>query len=170
MVDKGFLRFMSDIVDRVTRSRMMSGIRGKNTRPEILLRHALHRLGYRYRLHGKLPGKPDLVFPSRRAVIFVNGCFWHGHDCHLFKWPSSRPEFWRTKISGNRQRDSRSSATLHELGWRILTVWECAVKGKRKWDEKILVTAVACWLDSAVEDTELRGHNHDDGRSDQVDE
>lgn len=85
---------MTDIVDPQTRSRMMAGIRGKNTRPEMLIRSGLHRLGYRYRLHGaKLPGKPDLVFAKRKAVIFIHGCFWHGHDCHLYRTPKSRTEF-----------------------------------------------------------------------------
>ena len=93
---------MADVVDRKTRSRMMSGIRGKNTRPELLIRKGLHARGFRFRLHDKrLPGKPDLVLPKYSAVIFVHGCFWHGHDCHLFKWPQSRREFWRKKITRN---------------------------------------------------------------------
>ena len=161
---------MADIVDAATRSRMMSGIRGKNTRPEIALRIALHRLGFRYRLHGKLPGKPDLVFASRHAVIFVHGCFWHGHDCHLFKWPSSRPDFWQGKINGNRRRDSLSCARLHDLGWRILTVWECAMKGKTRWNVAELVAAAAEWLQSGTSDLELRGHDHGVGRPDGMDE
>ena len=121
---------MTDVVSPQVRSRMMSGIRGKNTRPELLIRRRLHRLGYRYRLHSsKLPGKPDLVFPRYRAVIFVNGCFWHGHDCHLFKWPSSRAEWWRAKITRTRATDAASRKALAQAGWRILDVWECALKG-----------------------------------------
>ena len=95
---------MNDVVDSATRSRMMSGIKGKNTKPELMVRSGLHRLGYRFRLHRKdLPGKPDLVFAKHRAVIFVHGCFWHYHDCHLFKMPSTRREFWETKIGRNRR-------------------------------------------------------------------
>jgi DNA mismatch endonuclease (patch repair protein) len=112
---------------------MMAGIRGKNTRPEMIIRRGLHAMGYRYRLHDcSLPGRPDLVFAGRRAVIFVNGCFWHGHDCHLFRWPKTRIEFWRDKISGNVHRDSRVRAELLTLGWRIGDVWECALKGRER--------------------------------------
>lgn len=112
---------------------MMAGIRGTDTRPEMLLRKGLHALGWRYRLHGRgIPGKPDLVFPGRRALIFANGCFWHGHDCHLFKWPKSRPEFWREKIAGNIARDRRVREQLLADGWRIAEVWECALKGRER--------------------------------------
>ena len=97
---------MADIVDKKTRSKMMAGIKGKNTKPEMLIRKALFAKGLRYRLHDKnLPGKPDLVFPKYKAVIFVQGCFWHGHDCHLFKWPTSNKEYWRNKINRNREVD-----------------------------------------------------------------
>jgi DNA mismatch endonuclease, patch repair protein len=89
---------MTDIVDSATRSRMMSGIRGKHTRPERMIRSALHRRGFRFRLHGNLPGKPDLVLSRYHAVIFVHGCFWHGHECDLFRWPGTRKKFWREKI------------------------------------------------------------------------
>ena len=152
---------MADVVDPATRSRMMSGIRGKNTRPELELRSALHRMGFRYRLHGRLPGRPDLVFPGAHRVIFVHGCFWHGHNCHLFRWPSSRTEFWRTKIEGNRQRDAVSSLRLRADGWSILTVWECAMKGRTRWQDGELAVAVAEWLRTGKADLELRGH--DDG-------
>ena len=112
---------------------MMAGIRGTNTRPEMLLRKGLHALGWRYRLHGRgIPGKPDLVFSGRRALIFVNGCFWHGHDCHLFKWPKSRAEFWREKIAGNVGRDQRVREELLADGWRIAEVWECTLKGRER--------------------------------------
>ncbi len=105
----------------------MSGIRGKNTKPELLIRSELHKAGFRYRLHRKdLPGRPDLVFSRHRAVLFVHGCFWHQHDCHLFKWPSTRPEFWREKIEGNLERDRKQYAELQNAGWRIATIWECA--------------------------------------------
>lgn len=112
---------------------MMAGIGPANTRPEMLLRRGLHALGWRYRLHDRrLPGRPDLVFPGRRAVIFVNGCFWHGHDCHLFKWPRSREQFWRDKIAGNILRDERTRRDLEALGWRVADVWECTLKGRER--------------------------------------
>lgn len=107
----------------------MSRIRGKNTKPEIELRKALFALGFRYRLHSKtVPGKPDIVFPRYRAVVFVHGCFWHGHDCHLFKWPRNNRLFWRKKILGNRNRDERVQQQMLDAGWRSLTVWECSIR------------------------------------------
>jgi DNA mismatch endonuclease (patch repair protein) len=99
---------MPDIVNPETRSRFMSGIKNANTKPEIQIRQLLHHAGFRYRLHNAaLPGKPDLWLARYRAVIEVNGCFWHGHDCHLFKLPSTRTDFWQTKIASNRARDAR---------------------------------------------------------------
>src|SRR5688500_10382992 len=111
---------MADIVSRETRSRMMPGIKGKNTRPEKLLRSGLFARGFRFRLHRRdLPGNPDIVFPSRKAVVFVNGCFWHGHSCHLFKSPSSNTAFWQKKIETNQQVDERSRLRLLASGWRV---------------------------------------------------
>jgi DNA mismatch endonuclease, patch repair protein len=107
----------------------MSRIRGKNTKPEVALRKALFGLGFRYRLHSKkVPGRPDIVFPRHRAVVLVNGCFWHGHDCRLFKWPQGNEAFWRKKIEGNRRRDERVIRELAEAGWRTITVWECSIR------------------------------------------
>jgi len=121
---------MSDIVDTQTRSRMMSGIRSANTKPEMVVRRMLHARGFRYRLHGRdLPGRPDLILPKYRVVIFVHGCFWHCHDCHLFKWPSTRKEFWREKLTGNLERDRRNIQSLLSAGWRVLVIWECGIKG-----------------------------------------
>lgn len=121
---------MADIVDTVTRSRMMAGIRGRNTKPEILIRSLLHRQGFRFRLHARsLPGRPDIVLQRYGAVIFVNGCFWHGHDCSFFKWPKTRPEFWRKKIRRNRVLDRRAMRELLASGWRVAIVWECAIRG-----------------------------------------
>lgn len=112
---------------------MMAGIRGKDTKPEMLLRRGLHAMGFRYRLHDRtLPGRPDMVFPGRRAVVLINGCFWHGHDCHLFKWPKSRDAFWRAKIQGNIVRDVRTREQLIAAGWRVLDVWECTLKGRER--------------------------------------
>ena len=111
---------MVDIVDSATRSRMMSGIRGRNTKPEVLIRSLLHRQGFRFRLDARdLPGRPDIVLPRYRAVVLVHGCFWHGHDCHLFKWPQTRPEFWREKIGRNRSNDDKVRAALLAGGWRV---------------------------------------------------
>jgi DNA mismatch endonuclease, patch repair protein len=122
---------MVDVVDKATRSRMMAGIKGKNTKPELLLRSELHRRGFRFRLHARnLPGRPDLVFPKYRTVIFVHGCFWHGHSCKVFKWPQSNKLFWETKILGNRRRDRQSIRQLVKAGWRVLVIWECQVSGK----------------------------------------
>ncbi len=109
---------------------MMSGIRGKNTRPEMTVRSFLHRNGLRFRLHGReLPGKPDVVLPRWNVVVFVHGCFWHGHiGCRYFKLPKTREEFWRTKIDGNSQRDALAVDRLREAGWRIAIIWECALR------------------------------------------
>lgn len=137
---------------------MMSGIRGKNTRPEILLRKALHAKGFRYRLHDrKLPGKPDLVFPGREAIIHVHGCFWHGHDCRLFRWPSSRPEFWRDKIARNRVVDARTFSALETKGWRQAVVWECAMKGRGRLPFSDVVDQCEAWLRNDTPQLEIRG-------------
>ena len=110
----------------------MSRIKGKNTKPEMIVRQWLWQNGYRYRLHRKdLPGKPDIVFAGRRKVIFVHGCFWHKHDCKYFKWPKSNAEFWRRKIEGNVRRDTDNYAALTATGWDYLVVWECEIKGKK---------------------------------------
>jgi len=125
----------------------MSGIRGKNTKPELLIRKGLHARGFRYRLHsGKVTGKPDLVLPRFNAVIFVHGCFWHSHDCHLFRMPSTRTEFWQTKLERNRQRDDEVRSALRSAGWRILVIWECALKGRTRLDLKAVLDDAAAWI------------------------
>lgn len=123
----------------------MAGIRNKNTKPELLLRRALHAKGLRYRLHGaKLPGKPDLVFRKHHAVVFVHGCFWHRHsNCRFATTPATRPEFWAAKFSTNVERDKRNVAALLGNGWRVATVWECALKGG---DVSQTADLVAHWL------------------------
>lgn len=149
---------MSDVVSPEKRSQMMSGIRGKDTRPEMVIRRRLHALGFRYKLHDQsLPGHPDLVFPSRKAVIFVHGCFWHMHDCHLFKWPSTRREFWAEKLAGNARRDQANLAKLQEEGWRVLVVWECALKGKTKLPESDVVRSIANWLRTGDQIIKIEG-------------
>ncbi len=136
----------------------MAGIRGKNTAPEMLIRRGLHMRGFRYRLHASaLPGKPDLVFSRRRAAIFVHGCFWHGHDCHLFKWPGSRVDFWREKISGNVARDRAAKCALTADGWRVLTIWECALKGREKRPVADVLDEAAAWLSSDMQEGTIRG-------------
>lgn len=118
-----------DILTTEARSAMMSRIRSKDTAPELTVRRILFALGYRYRLHAKsLPGKPDLVFPARSKVIFVHGCFWHGHACLGGKLPSTRRGFWAAKIADNKRRDRRNRAALRRLGWESLVVWECAIR------------------------------------------
>jgi DNA mismatch endonuclease (patch repair protein) len=111
------------------RSENMRRVRGKNTRPEMLVRSIAHRLGFRFRLHrSDLPGKPDLVFPKYRAVVFVNGCFWHGHDCRRGRRPSSNQAFWDAKLEENAARDRRAEESLRALGWRVLVLWECELR------------------------------------------
>ena len=147
---------MADVVSPEKRSHMMAGIRGKNTMPELVLRRGLHRAGFRFQLHRRdLPGKPDLVFPRFRAVLFVQGCFWHGHDCHLFKWPTSRAEFWRTKIRENKRRDELALTRLRESGWRVAQVWECSLKGSRRQSLEAVVNGVADWLKSTNTQLEI---------------
>lgn len=149
----------ADIVSPAVRSRMMAGIRGKNTKPELAIRSALHALGFRYRLHRKdLPGRPDIVFPKYRAVVMVHGCFWHGHDCNLFRWPTTREDFWRTKIGRNMERDRMQHAALVAAGWRIGTIWECAVKGPARLPFEEVVERCVIWLKSDEETEEIQGN------------
>lgn len=142
----------------------MRGIRGKDTRPEMLLRRGLHARGFRFRLHDRrLPSSPDLVFPSRRAVIFVHGCFWHGHSCHLFRLPSTRPEFWRSKIEGNVARDTAAEQALLKSGWRVLTVWECALRGRGRLPFETVLERASDWLVDGDQHATIAGGTH--GRS-----
>jgi len=130
---------------------MMAAIKSANTSPELVVRRALHKAGFRFRLHKRdLPGRPDIVLPKHRAVVFVNGCFWHGHDqCSLYRLPKSRSEFWEAKISGNKARDTRDILELENWGWKPIVVWECAVKGKGRLDSEKL----ACRLSEAIQTT-----------------
>lgn len=121
---------MADVLTSEQRRFNMSRIRGRDTKPEMLIRRGLHARGFRYRLQDrKLLGRPDLVFSRYHSVVFVHGCFWHGHDCPMFKLPVTRQEYWMTKIASNRARDARVTAALLELGWRVANVWECSLKG-----------------------------------------
>lgn len=122
---------MADNHSKEVRSMNMSHIRSKNSKPEELVRKYLFSKGFRYRKNVKtLPGCPDIVLPKYKTVIFVNGCFWHKHDCPRFVWPSSNEDYWRPKIMGNVERDKRNIAELQQLGWTVLTVWECELKKK----------------------------------------
>lgn len=147
---------MSDVHSPEARRRNMAAIRAKDTAPELLLRRSLHAAGFRYRLHDRrLPGRPDIVLRRHRAVILVNGCFFHGHDCRYFKWPKTRAQFWRSKIAGNRDRDVRNIDRLLLDGWRVLVVWECALRG-----DKIRMTAnlakTSAWLQGHASRGEIR--------------
>lgn len=135
-----------DVVDAETRSRMMSGIRGKNTKPELVVRRALLAANYSYRLHrAELPGRPDIVVPRSGAAILVHGCFWHAHHgCRFAKMPATRSEFWRDKLRANCERDADHSALLNLLGWRVLIVWECATRAK---GAGALQTLLSGWLE-----------------------
>ncbi|MCU0733044.1 MAG: very short patch repair endonuclease [Hyphomonas sp.] len=132
----------------------MAGIRGRDTRPELFLRRALHRHGFRYRLHvGDLPGRPDLVFPRWCAALFVHGCFWHGHGCPVFRWPKSNEAFWRQKIEANKVRDARQADALRAAGWRVGTVWECSLR--REANRQAVVEACIAWLLSGAGDIDV---------------
>ena len=145
-----------DTVDRKTRSRIMASVGQRNTGPELRLRKALHRLGFRYRLNERnLPGSPDLVLPKYRAVIFVHGCYWHVHGCKYSTIPSTRKEFWLEKFEANKKRDKAKIDSLLELGWRVLVVWECATKLKEKEEFEELIKQVTEWLDSSMNYDEM---------------
>lgn len=130
----------------------MAAIRARDTKPELLLRHGLHARGLRYRLHRKdLPGRPDISLPRWQAVIFVHGCFWHGHDCPQFHLPATRPDFWRDKIGRNYARDCHAEEELLKQGWRVATVWECALKGKGRLPFGDVIDSLMSWLSSDLD-------------------
>lgn len=139
---------MVDVVDQVTRSRMMAGIRGKGTKAEVGLRRALHALGFRFRTNvPNLPGKPDIVLPRWKAAILIHGCFWHRHaGCRYATTPATRPEFWEAKFRDNTQRDIRNLSELERAGWRVAVVWECGIKKK---GISAIAEEVARWIKSS---------------------
>lgn len=148
---------MVDVVSPEVRSLMMSGIRTKDTKPEVLVRKALHAQGFRYRLHdSRLPGRPDIVLPRYRAVVFVHGCFWHGHNCRLFKTPATRPDFWAEKIDRNRANDVKNVTKLEADGWRVAVVWECSLRGKGS-SISLVAKQLADWIRSTRVNVEIRG-------------
>lgn len=124
---------MADVHTKAQRSYNMSRIKGKDTKPEMLVRRFLHANGFRYKLHDKtLPGKPDIVLPKYKTVIFIHGCFWHGHtNCKYFVVPKTRTEWWLNKIHGNQENDIKSSKALKKDGWSIITIWECKLKANK---------------------------------------
>lgn len=136
----------------------MAAVRSRDTKPELIVRKHLHAAGLRFRLNVKeLPGKPDLLFPKHHVALFVNGCFFHGHDCHLFKWPKDNAEFWRKKIERNRERDREVIERLSELDWRVATVWECALKGKARLDRQKTMRSLAEWIRLGGKSLVIRG-------------
>jgi DNA mismatch endonuclease, patch repair protein len=138
---------MVDVHSAVVRSRNMAAIRATNTQPELRLRRALFAKGFRYRLHERrLPGRPDLVLPKYNAVILVHGCFFHGHACSAFRWPATRKTFWREKIAANRRRDRATVTALRNAGWRVLTVWECALRGRGRRPMDEITQSVSVWI------------------------
>ncbi len=147
---------MTDVHSEAVRGKNMAAIKGRNTKPEMQVRKMLHKAGFRYRLHvSRLPGKPDLVFPRYKAVIFVQGCFWHQHQCAMLHWPKTRTDWWRQKISANRAHDEAVQDKLRELGWRVLLVWECALKGKNKLPPVQLIGDISNWLRAGSSFAEL---------------
>lgn len=131
----------------------MSGIRGVDTKPEMIVRKGLHAKGLRYRLYEKrLPGRPDLYFPRYKAVIQVHGCFWHRHDCSYFKWPSTRPQFWKEKLTANAVRDEQNVYRLGSMGIRTLVIWECALRGKSPEELNKVIERTFNWLVTEEDD------------------
>lgn len=140
----------------------MSGIRGKDTRPETIVRRGMHARGFRFRLHdSRLPGKPDLVFPRYRSAVFVHGCFWHRHGCHLFRWPKTREEFWRHKIGRNAERDATNVEALTAANWRVGIVWECALRGRLKLSTEEVISSLSNWLVKQSGNIEIMGMEND---------
>lgn len=132
---------MADVVSADKRSKMMRGIKGKNTKPEMIVRSYLHKKGLRFRLHRKdLPGNPDIVLPKYKTAIQVRGCFWHVHNCHYFKYPKSNSDFWRKKLTGNVARDKINDEKLKQLGWNLIVIWECELRTN---SEKVIEKAIA---------------------------
>jgi DNA mismatch endonuclease (patch repair protein) len=139
---------MVDVLTKDQRRLNMSRIRNANTAPELLLRRGLHKRGFRFRLHRKdLPRCPDLTLPKYKSAIFVNGCFWHGHNCPMFRVPATRQEFWTAKIQKNRDRDAFVLSSLGEMGWRTFVLWECAVKGRGRRPLDAVLDKITTWLE-----------------------
>lgn len=149
---------MTDVLTREQRHRNMSHIRSRDTTPEMIIRRGLHARGFRFRLQDRrLPGRPDLVLKRYQAVIFVHGCFWHGHDCPIFRLPETRRDYWVGKINSNRNRDIRVMEALLKSGWRVAIVWECSLRGRARLDGETPVERCAQFLRSDDRLIEIRG-------------
>ena len=156
----------SDVHSAEVRSYNMSRIKGRDTRPEMAIRRGLHARGFRFRLQARdLPGRPDLIFPKWETALLVHGCFWHGHDCHLFHLPATRPEFWASKIEKNRVRDSKALADLSTSGWRTLVLWECAIRGRNRRPEAEVLDLCEAFLKGSAPALGIEGHRPDIGFS-----
>jgi len=139
---------MTDVLTPEQRQFNMSRIRGKDTKPEMLIRRGLHARGLRYRLHDRsLPGRPDLVFPKYRTVVFIHGCFWHAHGCSLSKLPATRQDFWQAKLGANAARDRKAVYALRAGGWRVLVIWECALRGSARHKESVVLERAATFIE-----------------------
>ena len=157
---------MADVHDRATRRRNMQAIRHKNTKPEILVRKALFREGFRYSLHRKdLPGKPDLTLLKHRAVVQIHGCYWHFHGCHLSRIPDTDSDWWLEKFQTTLARDQRNREALVTKGWRVCEVWECALRGKTRWNMADVVSQIKNWLNSDASFLEIAGERVNAGIS-----
>jgi DNA mismatch endonuclease (patch repair protein) len=149
---------MADRLSTEQRRLNMSRVLSRNTAPEIIVRRLLHSVGYRFRLHRRdLPGTPDIVLPKHGVAIFVHGCFWHGHNCPLFRLPETRPDFWSSKIEGNRMRDKAARRSLLELEWRSITVWECAVRGRWRLERSELAAKVTSLIEDSRTGADIEG-------------
>lgn len=136
----------------------MASVRSRDTKPEMMIRKALHASGLHYRLNVRdLPGKPDIVLPRHQTVVFVHGCFWHRHECDLFRWPESRTEFWRDKLNANAARDMTAVEALEKAGWRRAVIWECALKGRKKRDFQDTMQRLIAWIKSDEQAITIRG-------------
>lgn len=145
---------MTDVVDKETRSRMMANITSRNTKPELFVRSELHKMGFRFRKNVRnIKGTPDIVLKKYSALIFIHGCFWHGHNCRYFKVPATRHEFWLSKIEGNRKRDAATISVLKKAEWRICIVWECAIRSSTRIEN---ITQISNWLTSDRKFKEIR--------------
>lgn len=158
---------MADVLTKEQRRLNMSRVKGRDTKPEMIIRRGLHAKGLRFRLHRRdLPGRPDLVLPRHQAIILVHGCFWHGHGCHLCKTPQTRTGFWKSKIAKTVERDQRTIETLVREGWRVLIVWECALRGSGKIPiEQLLEECEAFIQRSAIVRAELSAVGAETGKS-----
>jgi len=149
---------VTDVHSVKIRSKNMAAIKNKDTKPELLVRKGLHARGFRFRLNNSLlPGRPDIVLPKYRVAIFVNGCFWHVHECPVFKWPASREQWWRDKLTRNRIRDKANTSELINLGWRVCVVWECSLKGKHKAEPEAMFRELSEWICSQSPFLEIEG-------------